>query len=252
MTNPTLDPSSRDVTAGVGAHARPANPSAVSRELEGGRRRKRRVPSVLTALHCGWCQVAFSRPVYDSDEPRRHYYCSRKCQGAGYTATHCKTYSCGACGKKFRARPSVKVHARTFCSRKCSDATPRPKLALVTKACTVCGRKFESYPSQKRQMCSYACRKKYPNPAATRREMERRRLVRLRAIRADVGSHTHEQWTDLQARAGHRCVKCRRKQTLTRDHIIPLTKGGTDLITNIQPLCVSCNSRKNNRVENLL
>jgi hypothetical protein len=34
---------------------------------------------------------------------------------------------------------------------------------------------------------------------------------------------------------------------LTRDHILSLSNGGTDDITNIQPLCVQCNSKKSTK-----
>lgn len=40
------------------------------------------------------------------------------------------------------------------------------------------------------------------------------------------------------------CAKCGDETVLTRDHVIPLTKGGSDDIENIQPLCLPCNSSK--------
>jgi 5-methylcytosine-specific restriction endonuclease McrA len=66
------------------------------------------------------------------------------------------------------------------------------------------------------------------------------------------GSHTPEQWLDLVERAKGRCCICGKKGHLTRDHIIPLSRGGIDDITNIQPLCRSCNSRKNSHLLYLL
>lgn len=68
-------------------------------------------------------------------------------------------------------------------------------------------------------------------------------IKRIRKINAK-GSHTIEQWQALKSFFDC-CPKCNQDLPLTRDHIIPLSKGGTDYIDNIQPLCRSCNSSKN-------
>lgn len=72
-----------------------------------------------------------------------------------------------------------------------------------------------------------------------------------------VGSHTNEEWEDIRRYYDFRCAKCGIKESelrrmwkgtylnkLTKDHIVPISRGGTDFIWNIQPLCVSCNARK--------
>jgi len=69
--------------------------------------------------------------------------------------------------------------------------------------------------------------------------------VKRRALRA--GSqifHSWQEWEQLKAKFGHRCLCCSSPGPLTRDHIVPLSHGGSDDITNIAPLCQSCNSRK--------
>jgi HNH endonuclease. len=60
------------------------------------------------------------------------------------------------------------------------------------------------------------------------------------------GSYTAQEWIDLKEKYDNRCLCCRRHQSeldrvLEQDHIIPLTKGGTNWISNIQPLCRDCN-----------
>lgn len=43
------------------------------------------------------------------------------------------------------------------------------------------------------------------------------------------------------------CKICHSKNNLEIDHIIPLSKEGTNDLSNLQFLCSSCNSRKGNR-----
>ena len=57
-----------------------------------------------------------------------------------------------------------------------------------------------------------------------------------------AGSHTKEEWDEMVAVYGC-CLICGSKN-IVKDHIIPLYQGGSNCITNLQPLCRSCNSRK--------
>lgn len=41
-----------------------------------------------------------------------------------------------------------------------------------------------------------------------------------------------------------KCAYCNQKEAKTIDHIIPLSRGGTNDIENMIPVCVSCNSKK--------
>lgn len=45
----------------------------------------------------------------------------------------------------------------------------------------------------------------------------------------------------------HTCVHCGTKENLSIDHIIPVSKGGKDLFSNLQVLCKSCNSKKGDK-----
>ena len=71
----------------------------------------------------------------------------------------------------------------------------------------------------------------------------KRRAIKLNAI----GNYTIGEWELLKKQYGYTCPCCKRSEPkikLTADHIIPLNKGGSNCIENIQPLCRNCNSKK--------
>lgn len=63
-----------------------------------------------------------------------------------------------------------------------------------------------------------------------------------------VGLLNESEWGKVLRRHGYKCAICGNLENLSIDHIVPVSKGGTNTRDNIQPLCKSCNSRKGNRV----
>lgn len=61
------------------------------------------------------------------------------------------------------------------------------------------------------------------------------------------GEFTPKEWRDLCRHYGFACLCCGQTQPfikLTPDHVVPLSKGGSNDIDNIQPLCLQCNLEK--------
>lgn len=75
-----------------------------------------------------------------------------------------------------------------------------------------------------------------------------RKLTRYAKLKRNGGTHSKVEWLLLCFYYGNRCANCHRRKKLTKDHIIPVSKGGTDHIKNIQPLCQSCNSSKSTKI----
>lgn len=44
------------------------------------------------------------------------------------------------------------------------------------------------------------------------------------------------------------CVSCESINDLSIDHVIPISKGGNNIKSNVQILCKSCNSKKSNKI----
>ena len=49
-------------------------------------------------------------------------------------------------------------------------------------------------------------------------------------------------------RDGGKCVQCGRQEDLEFDHVIPVSKGGSNTARNVQLLCMKCNREKSNRI----
>lgn len=77
------------------------------------------------------------------------------------------------------------------------------------------------------------------------------RVIRRARTKGSVGSYTNQEWEELKAKCEFKCQMCGRhdlERKLTVDHIIPVSKGGSSWIQNIQPLCKPCNSKKGARL----
>lgn len=46
-----------------------------------------------------------------------------------------------------------------------------------------------------------------------------------------------------------KCAKCGSRENLEYDHIVPVSKGGSNTARNIELLCQDCNRAKGNRIE---
>lgn len=62
------------------------------------------------------------------------------------------------------------------------------------------------------------------------------------AIRSEV---RREVWRRDQGR----CVRCGSRENLEYDHIIPVSKGGSNTARNIELLCETCNRSKSDSVQ---
>jgi 5-methylcytosine-specific restriction endonuclease McrA len=73
-----------------------------------------------------------------------------------------------------------------------------------------------------------------------------RRRARVRAAGGDIRPETRRL---ILERDGFQCKRCAATEDLTLDHIIPISRGGTNALENLRCLCRRCNSSKRDRLE---
>lgn len=92
-----------------------------------------------------------------------------------------------------------------------------------------------------------------PEGQKLKKELQERRAIsnsakRIERVKRNGGSYNENDWQDLCGYYGNACLACGATKTLAADHIVPVVKGGSSDISNIQPLCKSCNSKKGTQI----
>lgn len=131
-------------------------------------------------------------------------------------------------------RPEVKARTREYLSR--------PEVREHAKERE--RNRWRNDEKLREYKCTYLRERFHNNPDHRRKQMQHSMaaLHRRRAkLKLNGGSYTAQQWRDLQAKYGHKCLRCGEVKPLTPDHIVPVDSGGTGDISNIQPLCLPCN-----------
>lgn len=148
-------------------------------------------------------------------------YCSEECRSLDYMGPRTK------CALPSDHPVRVEIERRKVERR--SRRRPQHRVA----ECHWCGAEFDTTRSRQ-VMCSRKCSQR-----------AKRNARRGRA----AGSSSHYTWTEVMRvflTFGRCCAYCERPIVgqPDPDHVVPLSKGGSNSITNILPCCRLCNSDK--------
>ena len=154
-----------------------------------------------------------------------------------------KVYSlkqCLKCKKEFQPTSGNQKHCgsdrkKIGCSY--NKSKERHKIADKTRL------RIIDTEQRKRWSCNYY--RKHRNEVIFRTYQQRLKRALVE------GYFSKKEWEELKKKYNYTCSSCgmiEPKIKLTKDHIIPLNKNGTNWIDNIQPLCGSCNSKKGIRI----
>ena len=148
-------------------------------------------------------------------------------------------YKCDYCNKDSSSQPSAyKKKKKHFCSQACYSNFVREKIPFnEQRAYKGVRKESDSKQVYHRNYC-----KKHPEKISHLKTKDYARKKNA------AGTHSLEEWNNLKNDFNNLCAYCKEKKKLTKDHIIPLSKGGSNYISNIQPLCRNCNSKKHNKL----
>ena len=203
---------------------------------------------------CLCCEKPFQRKKRESHKQfEGRKFCSRVCLFTRRRRSK-QEFSCQECEKRYVEDISQK---RRFCSMVCKNIVQ--SRVNVGEKNPFFGRKHTRESIEQMLNSSEGNgnigNSKYFNETAetTRRRIswtKNKRNRVLKRLQLEGATHSFQEWELLRKQYGFTCPCCLLAEPeikLSEDHIVPLSKGGTDLIENIQPLCLKCNFKKHTK-----
>lgn len=215
----------------------------------GNQRRGRRVDYVSVT-----CRVCGAVREYPPGEVKRRgniLFCSNACKWASQRdeSAHVRVV-CDTCGVDFE-KDRHRVKSKNYCSKKCSSiGIGKIHLEKIYGTSDVVAR-WKSPDLIKEYARTYASKNRERINRLSVEWGKRNRPKKnanMRARRGSGGSVSHSQWIEICNKYENLCVCCLRKEKLTFDHVIPVSKGGRTDVDNAQPLCSKCNQSKGAKV----
>jgi 5-methylcytosine-specific restriction endonuclease McrA len=218
------------------------------------------------ALRCAVCDKPFFVPPSQVKAGRK--YCSTECASLAHTgSSHWRwtnggvLRTCKNCGKEFNVKEKViNRGGGQYCSRKCASSMVKEKVRVIKK-CKVCAKEIEvklSHFDKEGTYCSRTCmaidyrrrmrKDKNPNYKHGNSPYTPAAAVRRERIRRNGGRHNEKDIAYLLRHQRNECAHCGcRLDKYEVDHIIPILKGGSNYVGNLQLLCRKCNARKSGK-----
>ncbi len=194
--------------------------------------RKHRARGYCAAHYNAIIAVDRHKTEIDCERCGKHHITTRS--GSRYCSIEC--YSIARWGRK----PGQEIVGPLPWTDEASPAAipvpPERVRQWVTGPCTWCGSTYtaEVFGDASRY-CSRRCQRK--------RSKTRRRAAESGA----TGTYTWAEVVGVWIALGRTCCYCHEPTTLDQiepDHVVPLSRGGSNSITNIVPACGPCNGSK--------
>lgn len=204
--------------------------------------------------------VPYTGPVVTRDEAKAagltRYFTGAPCPKGHISERWVASYSCDACQRiDLLSRYTANLNGRRDSQIATAKAFRDANLEYVRERNRAWSR--ESYESRKPYMAAWVAanvekvresrRARFAAMSEEQREAKRVHVRNRRARkRGNGGKHTAAQIRDLLVRQRHKCPFCSAnlRRGYHADHIMPLSLGGSNDISNIQLLCPTCNDSK--------